>query len=118
MVLKTSQKPVGDFPLGWNTNSSAEIITFNDSPEKWLFMSQDGFFQPDFVKDMPDNFTLEYDIFTRYRSNNLLITIFLFTLVRILKVSLLKNISAMVFILIGEVAPNSQVTKYTKMAKL
>lgn len=67
-----AQTSVGDFPLGWNTNSSAEIITFNNSPEKWLFMSQDGFFQPDFVKDMPDNFTLEYDIFTRYRSNNIL----------------------------------------------
>jgi OmpA-OmpF porin, OOP family len=67
-----NETSVGDFPLEWNTNSSAEIITFNDSPEKWLFMSQDGFFQPDFVKDMPENFTLEYDIFTRYRSNNLL----------------------------------------------
>jgi outer membrane protein OmpA-like peptidoglycan-associated protein len=67
-----SETSVGDFPLGWNTNSAAEIITFNDSPEKWLFMSQDGFFQPDFVKDMPDNFTLEYDIFTRYRSSNIL----------------------------------------------
>jgi OmpA-OmpF porin, OOP family len=67
-----SETAVGDFPLAWNTNSAAEIITFNDSPEKWLFMSQDGFFQPDFVKDMPDNFTLEYDIFTRFRSNNLL----------------------------------------------
>jgi OmpA-OmpF porin, OOP family len=67
-----SETAVGDFPLAWNTNSAAEIITFNDSPEKWLFMSQDGFFQPDFVSDMPDNFTLEYDIFTRFRSNNLL----------------------------------------------
>ncbi|SOE21051.1 OmpA family protein [Spirosomataceae bacterium TFI 002] len=67
-----SETTVGDFPLGWNTNASAEIVTFNDSPEKWLFMSQDGFFQPDFVKDMPDNFTLEYDIFTRYASNNIL----------------------------------------------
>jgi OOP family OmpA-OmpF porin len=67
-----NETSVGDFPLEWNTNASAEIVTFNDSPEKWLFMSQDGFFQPDFVKDMPENFTLEYDIFTRYRSNNLL----------------------------------------------
>ncbi|WP_255070920.1 OmpA family protein [Lacihabitans sp. LS3-19] len=67
-----SETSVGDFPLGWNTNSAAEIVTFNDSPEKWLFMSQDGYFQPDFVSDMPDNFTLEYDIFTRYASNNIL----------------------------------------------
>lgn len=67
-----SETNVGDFPLGWNTNSSAEIVTFNENAEKWLFMSQDGFFQPDFVKDMPDNFTLEYDVFTRYRSSNIL----------------------------------------------
>lgn len=67
-----TETSVGDFPLGWNTNASGEIVMLGDSPQKWLFMSQDGFFQPDFVKDMPDNFTLEYDIFTRYASNNIL----------------------------------------------
>ena len=67
-----TETSVGDFPLGWNTNASGEIITLGNNPQKWLFMSQDGFFQPDFVKDMPDNFTLEYDIFTRYASNNIL----------------------------------------------
>ncbi len=63
---------VGDFPLGWNTNSSAEVVTLDDSPTKWLFMTKDGFFQPTYVKDLPENFTLEFDVFTRYNSNNLL----------------------------------------------
>ncbi len=63
---------VGDFPLGWNTNSTAEIVTLEGRPEKWLFMSKDGFFQPEYVKAMPENFTLEFDVFTRYNSNNLL----------------------------------------------
>ncbi len=63
---------VGDFPLGWNTNSTAEIVKLENRPEKWLFMSKDGFFMPEFVKDMPENFTLEFDVFTRYNSNNLL----------------------------------------------
>jgi OmpA-OmpF porin, OOP family len=63
---------VGDFPLGWNTNSSAEIVTLEGRPEKWLFMSKDGFFQPEYVNNMPENFTLEFDVFTRYNSNNLL----------------------------------------------
>ena len=63
---------VGDFPLGWNTNSTAEIVTLENRPEKWLFMSKDGFFMPEYVKDMPENFTLEFDVFTRYNSNNLL----------------------------------------------
>ncbi len=63
---------VGDFPLGWNTNSTAEIVTIENRPEKWLFMSKDGFFMPEYVKDMPENFTLEFDIFTRYNSSNVL----------------------------------------------
>ncbi|MDZ7896905.1 MAG: OmpA family protein [Arcicella sp.] len=63
---------VGDFPLGWNTNSTAEIVTIEGNPNKWLFMSKDGFFQPEYVKDMPENFTLEFDVLTRYNSNNLL----------------------------------------------
>jgi OmpA-OmpF porin, OOP family len=67
-----TETSVGDFPLGWNTNSAAEIITFGEKTEKWLFMSQDGYFQPDFLKDFPENFTLEYDLFTRYRSSNIL----------------------------------------------
>ncbi len=67
-----STTSVGDFPLGWNTNSSAEIVTLDDSGQKWLFMSKDGYFQPDFVKDLPENFTLEFDAYTRYRSNNIL----------------------------------------------
>ena len=28
----------GDFPLGWNTNSSAEIVTVAGNLNKWLFM--------------------------------------------------------------------------------
>lgn len=63
---------VGDFPLGWNTNSSAEVVTLDDSPTKWLFMTKDGFFQPTYIKDLPDNFTLEFDIYNRYVNGNIL----------------------------------------------
>lgn len=63
---------VGDFPLGWNTNSSAEIVTLDETNQKWLFMTKDGYFQPEFIKDMPTNFTIELDVFTRYRSSNIL----------------------------------------------
>ncbi len=63
---------VGDFPLGWNTNSSAEIVTLDNNAQKWLSITKDGYFQPEFVKDMPANFTLEFEVFTRYASNNIL----------------------------------------------
>lgn len=63
---------VGDFPLGWNSNGSAEIVTLGSNPEKWLFLKQDGYYSPEFVKDLPENFTLEFDVFTRYRSSNIM----------------------------------------------
>lgn len=66
-----SETNLGDFPLEWNTNSSAEIVKVDNTDQKWFFMSQDGFYQPEFIKEMPDNFTLEFDIFTRYRSSNI-----------------------------------------------
>ncbi len=67
-----SQTNLGDFPTGWNTNSSAELVKLAGRPEKWLYMSADGFFLPEFVNNMPENFTLEFDVFTRYRSSNIL----------------------------------------------
>ena len=63
---------VGDFPTGWNTNSTAEMVTLSGLSGKWLSITKDGFFSPDMVKDMPDNFTLEFDVVNRYRSNNIL----------------------------------------------
>ena len=66
-----SNTTVGDFPLGWNTNSSAEIVTLDDGNQKWLSMTKDGFFLPEFIKDLP-NCTIEFDVFTRYISNNIL----------------------------------------------
>ncbi len=63
---------VGDFPLGWNTNSSAEIVTLDDSSQKWLSITKDGFFLPEFITNIPENCTMEFDVFTRYVSNNIL----------------------------------------------
>ncbi len=67
-----STTSIGDFPLDWNTNSTAELVTVEGNPNKWLYLSKDGFFQPEYVKAMPENFTLEFEVFTRYNSNNLL----------------------------------------------
>ena len=63
---------VGDFPTGWNTNSSAQVVTLSNLPGKWLSITKDGFFSPELIKDMPENFTLEFDVVNRYRSNNIL----------------------------------------------
>ncbi len=58
-----SQDAVGDFPAKWNTNGSAEVVTIDGMPGKWLMLqkTENASFIPDFVRDLPDNFTLEYD---------------------------------------------------------
>jgi len=57
-----AQDAVGDFPDKWNTNASAEIVTIESLPGKWLKISKQGVFMPEFVDSLPDNFTFEYDL--------------------------------------------------------
>jgi OmpA-OmpF porin, OOP family len=57
-----AQDAVGDFPDKWNTNSSAEIVTIESLQGKWLKISKQGVFMPEFIDSLSDNFTLEYDL--------------------------------------------------------
>ena len=54
---------LGDFPVTWNTNSSGEIITFDDDDTKWLKLSGKGQFTPDGITDIPENATFEFDLY-------------------------------------------------------
>ncbi len=58
-----SQDAVGDFPAKWNTNSSGEIVTFNNVDGHWFNFGKAGIYYPEFVTELPENFTLEMDIF-------------------------------------------------------
>jgi len=57
-----SQDAVGDFPDKWTTNASGEVMTVDQYPGKWLNVSKQGFFIPQFIKSLPDNFTAEFDV--------------------------------------------------------
>jgi len=57
-----SQDAVGDFPEKWTTNASGEVVTVDQYPGKWLNVSKQGFFIPQFIKALPDNFTAEFDV--------------------------------------------------------
>ncbi len=52
---------VGDFPAEFNTNASGEVVILEGKEGKWLNMSKNGFFLPENVKALPDNFTLEFE---------------------------------------------------------
>lgn len=54
---------IGDFPSKWNTNATGEVVTINDSPEKW-FEIKGGYglyYIPD-VPRLPEEYTIEFDV--------------------------------------------------------
>jgi OmpA-OmpF porin, OOP family len=52
----------GDFPGGWNTDASGEVVTVSNAPGKWLQLKGNGYFLPEFITKLPENFTIEYDL--------------------------------------------------------
>ena len=57
-----SQDAIGDFPGKWNTNSSGEIVKVDGEQGKWLKVNKNGKFIPEFINNLPENFTLEFDL--------------------------------------------------------
>lgn len=53
---------VGDFPVNWNTNGTAEVVTLSNKPGKWFKLNKEGTFHPEFINEIPENFTLEFDL--------------------------------------------------------
>ncbi|MFV0467610.1 MAG: OmpA family protein [Dysgonomonas sp.] len=53
---------IGDFPAEFNTNASGEVVNINGKQGKWLSMTQNGFFIPESIQELPDNFTLEFEV--------------------------------------------------------
>jgi len=54
---------IGDFPSKWNTNGSGEVVTINESDEKWLELisGYNIYFIPD-VPTLPEEYTIEFDV--------------------------------------------------------
>jgi len=59
----------GDFPFGWNTNASAEVVTVSNKEGKWLKMARQGSFYPEIIKSLPQNMTLEFYLQAGSKSN-------------------------------------------------
>ncbi len=64
-----SQDNIGDYPVKWNTNSSGEIVTASDQQGHWLMVRKQGKFIPEYIKNLPDNFTFEYDVVCNEKFN-------------------------------------------------
>jgi OOP family OmpA-OmpF porin len=53
---------IGDFPENWNTNSAGETVTVSGETGHWLMINKRGIFKPGDINNLPDNFTLEFDL--------------------------------------------------------
>jgi outer membrane protein OmpA-like peptidoglycan-associated protein len=57
-----SAATIGDFPAGWNTTASAEVVTIDGKPGRWLWFTGRGEFTPEFPGPFPEDFTFEFDL--------------------------------------------------------
>lgn len=64
-----SRDNIGDYPVKWNTNASGEVVTVSDQQGHWLMIRKQGKFIPEYIKDLPDNFTFEYDVIWNQQYN-------------------------------------------------
>lgn len=60
---------IGDFPANWNTNGSGAIVTIDGVEGKWLDVVHNSIINPVMKKALPENCTIEFDLFLQAGSN-------------------------------------------------
>jgi OmpA-OmpF porin, OOP family len=53
---------IGDFPDKWNTNGSGEIVKLSKAEGRYLETRKEVVLYPEWLKNLPENFTLECDV--------------------------------------------------------
>jgi outer membrane protein OmpA-like peptidoglycan-associated protein len=67
-----TEDAVGDFPAKWNTNAGGELVTLSNAAGKWLKAPKSGVFYPEYINELPENFTFEYDMAVSKDFSNML----------------------------------------------
>lgn len=57
----------GDFPANWDSNGSGELVTIQG--EKWLKLGNKATIYPMLKNTLPENYTIEFDLFTNGMDN-------------------------------------------------
>lgn len=77
-----SQDAVGDLPASWISTGTSEIVNFEGMEGNWVWFNKTtGNFIPEYLRDFPENFTLEFDLmydfaFGTYSNARLLALVF------------------------------------------
>lgn len=62
-------QPIGELPVGWNSNGSAVLVTLEGIEGSWLRLPQRTVTLTDNKKEMGEDFTLEFDVVMQYEFN-------------------------------------------------
>lgn len=57
--------PIGELPVGWNTNGTGEVVTLDGLNGKWLQLYQNASYLTDNKDTLSENFTVEFDLVLR-----------------------------------------------------
>ena len=57
-----TEAAVGDFPASWNTNATGEVVTTNLFPGNWFKIMGKGSISLEEGVQLPDNYTIEFDV--------------------------------------------------------
>ncbi len=57
--------PKGDFPVKWSTSGDGEVVLLDNASGKWLKISQPTAVSPELKKALPENCTIEFDLFLK-----------------------------------------------------
>lgn len=60
-----NRDPVGDFPARWNTSGEGTVVTIDDVAGKWLKILQPTAVSPKLKKALPENCTIEFDLYLK-----------------------------------------------------
>jgi OmpA-OmpF porin, OOP family len=63
-----SQDVIGEFPLKWTTGNRGETVTIKGQSNKWMRMFIGQFVSPE-IKNLPENFTVEFDMLLTFLNN-------------------------------------------------
>ena len=61
---------LGDFPSKWDTNGSGELVTFSGSDQKWFRLTNRSVYVPDLPHNLPEEYTIEFDMSTKGLSHH------------------------------------------------
>ena len=64
-----AQEAIAELPASWNTSGSGEVVTLESIPGKWLRVHAPFIYLSGNQQNLPENFTLEFDVVMQLKNN-------------------------------------------------